>query len=218
MGGAVDLCGRAGGPRPQYGWPPGAVTLSPTAEDDEEGTAEGLVQEGIENGIKHGVNVAQPQACCPQLARHCVVYKGVHHVGDKKRGPAQAETAHDDAQSLGRLGLCTHAVVALVVGAVCRGGPRPLQHTDLACVLPCSHIDALVGQHHQPQWDVEGHHGTRQSVGLIDHEDTRRRVGCITADLPFLYLPRGWDVVTPPPPPPQRHTHTHITEEEKPHG
>lgn len=112
--GAVDLRGCAGGGgRAQDGRP--AVALPPAAQDDEEGTAEGLVEEGIEDGVEHGVDVAQPQAGHPQLLWHRVVDERVHHVGDEERRPAQAEAAHDDAQSLGRLGLCPHAVVPLMV-------------------------------------------------------------------------------------------------------
>ncbi len=113
---AVDLRGRAGSARSQDGRP--AVPLPPTAEDDEEGTAEGLVEEGVEDGVQHGVDVAQPQAGGPQLVWHCVVYKGVHHVGDEERRPAEAETSHNDAQSLCCLSLCSHAVVALMVGRI----------------------------------------------------------------------------------------------------
>lgn len=63
MCGAVDLRGCAGSAGPQDGRP--AVPLPPTAQDDEEGTAEGLVEEGVEDGVQHGVDVAQPQAGCP---------------------------------------------------------------------------------------------------------------------------------------------------------
>lgn len=111
--GAIDLCGRAGSVGPQDGRP--AVPFPPTAQDDEEGTAEGLVEEGVEDWVQHGVDVAQPQAGRPQLVRHGVVYKRVHHVGDKKWRPAQAETPHDDAKSLCRLRFCSHTVVALMI-------------------------------------------------------------------------------------------------------
>ncbi len=32
------------------------------AENDEEGTTKGLVEEGVEDGVEHGVDVAQPEA------------------------------------------------------------------------------------------------------------------------------------------------------------
>lgn len=63
MCGAVDLRCCAGSAGPQDGRP--AVPLPPTAQDDEEGTAEGLVEEGVEDGVQHGVDVAQPQAGRP---------------------------------------------------------------------------------------------------------------------------------------------------------
>lgn len=210
MRGAVDLRGRAGGGGgggAQDGRP--AVALPPAAQDDEEGTAEGLVEEGVEDGVEHGVDVAQPQAGHPQLLRHRVVDERVHHVGDEERRPAQAEAAHDDAQSLGRLGLCPHAVVPLVVGRVRRragaraGGTRraaaarPLQHADLQGVSSCRDVDPLVGQHHEEQRDVEGHHGAGQGVGLVDHEDTGGGVAAL-AVATLLDLPganrrvRGW--------------------------
>lgn len=171
MRGAIDLRGCAGGARRQDGRP--SVPLSPTAQDDEEGTAEGLVEEGVEDGVQHGVDVAQPQTGGPQLVRHPVVYKRVHHVGDEERRPAKAEAAHDDAESLCRLRLCPHAVVALMVGRVgAPGAPRALQHADLQGVGPRRDVDPLVGQHHQHQGDVEGHQGAGERVWLVDHEDT----------------------------------------------
>lgn len=174
--GAVDLRGRARSPRPEDGGP--AVPLPPTTQDDEEGTAEGLVEEGVEDGVQHGVDVAQPQAGRPQLLRHRVVDERVHHVGDEERRPAQAEAAHDDAQSLGRLGFRSHAVVPLVVGRVRRRRARragaraagSLQHADLQCVGARGDVDPLVGQHHEDQGDVEGHHGAGEGVRLVDHE------------------------------------------------
>lgn len=202
MRGAVDLRGRAGSGGAQDGRP--AVPLPPAAQDDEEGTAEGLVEEGVEDGVQHGVDVAEPQAGRPQLVWHCVVYKRVHHVGDKERRPAEAETAHDDAQRLCRLGLCPHAVVALVVGRVRRGAgaqaggtrraaagaSRPLQHADLQGVRPRRDVDPLVGQHHEDQRDVEGHHGAGEGVWLVDHEDTGGGVAAL-AVAPLLNLPKG---------------------------
>lgn len=150
---AIDLCGRAGRSRPQDGR--SSVTLVSAAENDEEGTTEGLVEEGVEDGVEHGVDVAQPETGGPQLLRNTVVYEGVHHIRDEERSPAQAEAAHDYAQSLGRLGLGAHAVVALVVRAV-RGrvpGPSgPLEQVDLPGVFPGRDVDALVGQNHQDQW------------------------------------------------------------------
>lgn len=147
---AVDLRGRAGRSWAQDGR--SAVALVSAAENDEEGTTEGLVEEGVEDGVEHGVDVAQPEAGRPQLLRNTVVYERVHHVRDEERGPAQAEAAHDDTQSLGRLGLSSHAVVALVVCAVCVScSSGPLQHADLPGVCPCRDVDALVRQHHQDQ-------------------------------------------------------------------
>lgn len=178
MRGAVDLRGCAGGARRQDGGP--AVPLSPTAQYDEEGTAEGLVEEGVEDGVQHGVDVAQPETGGPQLVRHPVVYKRIHHVGDEERRPTEAEASHDDAESLCRLCLCSHPVVALMVcrvGAHPRrprgpGSSRPLQHADLQGVGPSCDVDPLVGQHHQHQGDVEGHQGAGEGVWLVDHEDT----------------------------------------------
>jgi len=187
--GAVDLRGGAGGAGPQDGRP--AVPLLPAAQDDEEGTAEGLVEEGVEDGVQHGVDVAQPQAGGPQLVRHRVVYKGVHHVGDEERRPAQAEATHDDAQGLRRLGLGPHAVVALVVGGVRAGSARPLQHADLQGVGAGRDVDPLVGQHHEDQRDVEGHHGAGEGVRLVHHEDAGRGVGAVAVATLFDLVEGG---------------------------
>lgn len=185
MCGSVDLRGRARSAGRQDGRP--AVPLPPAAQDDEEGTAEGLVEEGVEDGVEHGVDVAQPQAGRPQFVRHRVVYKGIHHVGDEERRPAEAETSHNDAQSLCRFRLCSHAVVALVVRRVGRAGPRPLQHADLQGVGPGRDVDPLVGQHHEDQGDVEGHHGAGEGVRLVDHEDAGSGVAAL-AVAPLLNL------------------------------
>lgn len=116
MSGAVDLRGCAGSVGPQDGRP--AISLPPTTQNDEEGTTEGLVEEGVKDGVQHGVDVAQPQTGHPQLGGHCVVYERVHHIGDKERRPAEAETPHNDAQRLRCLRLSSHAVVALMVSRV----------------------------------------------------------------------------------------------------
>lgn len=196
MCGAIDLSGCTGSVGPQDGRP--AVPLPPTAQDDEEGTPEGLVEEGVEDGVQHGVDVAQPQTGHPQLIRHRVVYKRVHHVGDKERRPAEAETPHDDAQSLCCLRFCPHAVVALMVGRVrctharrarcaATGSTRPLQHADLQGVCTGRDVDPLVGQHHEDQRDVEGHHRAGEGVWLVDHEDTGGGVAAL-AVAPLLNL------------------------------
>lgn len=188
MCGAVDLCSCAGCSRCEDGGP--SVALVAAAKDDEEGTAEGLVEEGIEDGVKHGVDVAQPQACCPQLFGHCVVYERVHHVGDEEWSPAQAKAAHNDAQSLCCFCLSAHAVVPLVLSTLRAGDcvTCPLQHADLTGVFTCRYIDALVGEHHQTQWDVEGHHRAGESIWLVHHEHTHRGVA---TELPRFYLLRG---------------------------
>lgn len=53
-------------------------------------------------------------------------------------------------------------------------------------LLSCD-IDAIIGQHHEEKWDVEGHHRTGDGVGLVDHEDTVCRVR-VLVELPFFYL------------------------------
>lgn len=53
-------------------------------------------------------------------------------------------------------------------------------------LLSCD-IDAIIGQHHEEKWDVEGYHGAGDGVGLVDHEDTVRRVR-VLIELPFFYL------------------------------
>lgn len=151
------------------------VPLISTAEDDQEGPPKGPVQEGVEEGVQARVDVAEPQPRRPQLPGHRVLDERVHHVGDEERCPAKAETAHDDRQRLGCLGLHSHATVvhgrllcgggrccpeAVVLQRVRRGGqlhrvcgrrPRdwrrasPLQRFDLAHVGHGGHIDALVG-------------------------------------------------------------------------
>lgn len=191
MCGAVDLRGCTGSSGPQDGRP--AVPLPPTAQDDEEGTAEGLVEEGVEDGVQHGVDVAQPEAGHPQLVWHCVVYKGVHHIGHEERRPAETETPHNDAQSLCCLSFRSHAVIALIFSRVRAAGTSsscPLQHADLQGVCTGRDIDPLVGQHHEDQGDVEGHHRAGEGVWLVDHEDT----GCGVAALvvaPLLNLVKG---------------------------
>lgn len=186
--GAVDLCSCAGCPRREDGGP--SVALVSAAEDYKEGTAEGLVEEGVEDWVEHGVDVAQPQACCPQLLGHCVVYERVHYVGDEEWSPAQAKAAHDDAQSLCCLGLSAHAMVTLVLSTLWAGGcpTCPLQHADLTGMLARSYVDALVGEHHQTQWDVEGHHRAGECIWLVHHEHTH---GGVAAELSCLYLLRG---------------------------
>lgn len=72
-----------------------------------------------------------------------------------------------------------------------RAGGRatcPLQHADLTGVFTCRYIDALVREHHQTQWDVEGHHRAGERIWLVHHEHTHRGVA---AELPRLYLLRG---------------------------
>lgn len=41
---------------------------------------------------------------------------------------------------------------------------------------PGRHVDPLIGQDHEDQRDVEGHHGAGQSVRFVHHEDARRGV------------------------------------------
>lgn len=64
----------------------------------------------------------------------------------------------------------------------------PLQHADLTGVLTCCYIDALVGEHHQAQWDVEGHHRAGECIWLVHHEHAHRGVA---TELPCFYLLRG---------------------------
>jgi len=172
MRGTVDLCGCAGVSGSQDGRP--AVPLLPTTKDDEEGTAEGLVEEGIEDWVQHGVDVTQPQAGDPQLLGYCVVYEWVHHISDKEWCPTEAKTSHNDAEGLCCLGFCSHAVVALMVSRICtsRRSSRPLQHTDLQSVCSSCDVDPLVSQHHEDQRDVEGYQRAGEGIWLVDHEDT----------------------------------------------
>lgn len=51
-------------------------------------------------------------------------------------------------------------------------------------------IDAIIGQHHEEKRDVEGHHRAGDGIGLVDHEDTIRRVR-VLVELPFFYLRVG---------------------------
>lgn len=98
----------------------GAVVAA--AQDEQEGPAEGPVQEGVQEGVEARVDVAQPQPGRPQLPRHRVVQERVQHIGEKERRPAGTEAAHDDGQSLGRLGLQAQAAAGHLV---CRwGGTR----------------------------------------------------------------------------------------------
>lgn len=48
-------------------------------------------------------------------------------------------------------------------------------------------IDPLVGQYHEDQRDVEGHHRASEGVWLVDHEDTGRGVAAL-AVAPLLNL------------------------------
>lgn len=185
MSWSVYCGGGTGDCLPQDGRP--SVSLITTAQDDEEGTSERLVQEGIEEGVQPWIDVAQPQESCPQLPRHRIVYERVHYVCDKEGGPAQAEAPHDDAQGLGSFGLGLHAMRAVLVRlvpAVSRG-PCALQHPDLPGVLPGGDVDAIIGQHHQQEGKVEGHHRAGNGIWLVDHEYAVRGVGSLV-ELPLL--------------------------------
>lgn len=70
------------------------------------------------------------------------------------------------------------------------GGPRALQHPDLAGMLPGRDVDAVVGQHHQEEGNVEGHHGAGNGVWLVDHEYAVSSVGSLV-ELPLLNLGQG---------------------------
>lgn len=185
-------CGGGAGDRlPQDGRP--SVSLITTAEDDEEGTSERLVQEGVEKRVQPWIDVAQPQESRPQLSWHRVVYERVHYVCDKEGSPAQAEAPHDDAQGLGSFGLSLHAVCAVLVRVVLPavgGGPCALQHLDLAGMLPGRDVDAVVGQHHQEEGNVEGHHGAGNGIWLVDHEYAVSGIGSLV-ELPLLNLEQG---------------------------
>lgn len=80
-------------------------------------------------------------------------------------------------------------LVRVVLPAV-GGGPRALQHPDLSGVLPGRDIDAVVGQHHQEEGNVKGHHGAGNGVWLVDHEDAVSGVGSLV-ELPLLNLGQG---------------------------
>lgn len=67
------------------------------------------------------------------------------------------------------------------------GVPSPLQQADLPRVRPRRHVDAVVGQHHQQEGDVKGHHGAGDGVGLVHHEDAVGGVGGLV-ELPLLDL------------------------------
>lgn len=170
------------------------VSLITTTQYHEEGPSEGPVQEGVEKGVKARVNIAKPQPGGPHLPGHTVVDEGVHHIGDEEGGPAETEAAHDDSQGLGSLGLYAHATGALLLGAeVVMGGRRvvggacPLQRADLPRVAHGGDVDALVGQHHEAQGNVEGHGGADESMWTVHHEYTAGLVAA-AAELPLLNL------------------------------
>lgn len=70
------------------------------------------------------------------------------------------------------------------------GGPRALQHPDLVGMLPGGDVDAVVGQHHQEEGNVEGHHRAGNGVWLVDHEYAVGGVGSLV-ELPLLDLGQG---------------------------
>ena len=114
MCGSINGCGRTGHSLAQNGG--SSVALIITAEDDEEGTSKRLIQEGVEKGVQPRIDVAEPEESGPHLPGNSVVYEWIHNIGDKEWSPAEAETAHDDAQGLGGFGLCPHAMSAVLVG------------------------------------------------------------------------------------------------------
>lgn len=81
------------------------------------------------------------------------------------------------------------AVLVSWLGSAFRGGSCSLQHLDLLGMLLSSDIDAVIGQHHEEKWDVEGHHGAGDGVGLVDHEDTC--IVRVVVEFPFPYLRVG---------------------------
>lgn len=92
-----------------------ATAVVAAAQNKQEGPAEGPVEEGVQKGVKARVDVAQPQPGRPQLPRHRVVQERVEHIGEKERRPAGTEAAHDDGQSLSRLGLQAQAAARRLV-------------------------------------------------------------------------------------------------------
>lgn len=82
------------------------------------------------------------------------------------------------------------AVLVRVVLPAVGGGPCALQHPDLPGVLPGCDVDAVVGQHHQEEGNVEGHHGAGNGVWLVDHENAVGGVGSLV-ELPLLNLGQG---------------------------
>lgn len=81
------------------------------------------------------------------------------------------------------------AVLVRLVPAVSRG-PCALQHPDLPGVLPGGDVDAIIGQHHQQEGKVEGHHRAGNGIWLVDHEYAVRGVGSLV-ELPLLNLGPG---------------------------
>lgn len=94
MGGSINGCGWTGDSLAQNGG--SFVALIITAEDDEEGTSERLIQEGIEKRVQPRIDIAKPEESSPHLLGDSVVYERVHNIGDKEGGPAETEAAHDD--------------------------------------------------------------------------------------------------------------------------
>lgn len=95
MCGSINGCCWTGDSLAQNGG--SSVAFIITAENDEEGTSERLIQEGIEKGVQPWIDVAKPEEGSPHLLGDSVVYERVHDIGDKEGGPAETEAAHDDA-------------------------------------------------------------------------------------------------------------------------
>ena len=111
----------------------------PALEQAAVGVVKVAVKEEVEHGVHHGVDVAQPQGHHPGNVRDAVAHDRVDDVHDEEREPAHAEAAHDDAQSLGRLGLVVKTSSACddsSSGCGCPPPPGPESGAP-ACWPPC---------------------------------------------------------------------------------
>lgn len=174
-----------------YGWSvwtkaslPGIALIS-TAQYHKKGSSKSPVQKRIEEWVQAWVDVAQPKPSRPNLRWHAVMDEGIHHIGDKKWRPAQAEAAHDYGQRLGCLSFILHAsgpmLIVVRVGWGSRAGP--VQRADSPCVPHSSDVDLLIGEDHEHQRYVESHGWTHQGVGSVHNEHTR----CFVTEMAFFF-------------------------------
>ena len=124
------------------------------------GTLEPLVEDVPEDGVDDGVDEACPRSQRHDGDGHGVVDERVDEEADVKRRPADAETGHDDAQSLGDL-LAHGHVVDLI------GYPDLV---DVVVLVDGPEVNPPAENGHQHQREEEGEEETDDGVRLVDDQ------------------------------------------------